>query len=121
MYARVTHFRILPGKLADFSVAVQSLMPEVQKQKGFRGLLVVHTQTADPIEVEVLSLWNTQEDLDATEKNLSFLSCAGASARFCAGLSFDSCSPGADQQVRLKIRLISTRRFARLDRVRGGQ
>ncbi len=72
MYARVTHFRILPGKLADFSVAVQSLMPEVQKQKGFRGLLVVHTQTADPIEVEVLSLWNTQEDLDATEKNLSF-------------------------------------------------
>jgi heme-degrading monooxygenase HmoA len=47
-------------------------MPELVKQKGFRGLLVVHTQTADPIEVEVLSLWDTQEDLDATERNLSF-------------------------------------------------
>jgi heme-degrading monooxygenase HmoA len=62
MYARVTHFRILPGKL----------VPEIQGQKGFRGVLVVHTQTSDPIEVEVLSLWETQEDLDATEKNLSF-------------------------------------------------
>ena len=72
MYARVTHFRILPGKLVEFSLAVQSLIPEVQKQKGFRGVLVVHTQTSDPIEVEVLSLWETQEDLDATEKNLSF-------------------------------------------------
>jgi heme-degrading monooxygenase HmoA len=72
MYARVTHFHILPGKLTEFSQAVQSLMPELVKQKGFRGLLVVHTQTADPIEVEVLSLWDTQEDLDATERNLSF-------------------------------------------------
>jgi heme-degrading monooxygenase HmoA len=72
MYARVTHFRILPGKLEDFSHAAQSLMPELQTQKGFRGVLVVHTQTSDPVEVEVLSLWDTQEDLDATEKNLSF-------------------------------------------------
>jgi|ERR1700683_1432380 heme-degrading monooxygenase HmoA len=69
MYARVTHFRILPGKLVEFSSAVQSL---IQEQKGFRGILVVHTQTSDPIEVEVLSLWDTQADLDATEKNLSF-------------------------------------------------
>ncbi len=48
MYARVTHFRILPGKLVEFSTAVQSLIPEIQGQKGFRGMLVVHTQTSDP-------------------------------------------------------------------------
>ena len=85
MYARVTQFRILPGKLPEFSTAVQSLTPELVKQKGFRGILVVHTQEADPIEVEVLSLWNTKEDLDATEQNLSFYQALASVQGFAQG------------------------------------
>lgn len=85
MYARVTHFRILHGKVNEFSHAVQSLIPQIETQKGFRGVLVVHTQTTDPVEVEVLSLWDTQEDLDATERNLLFYQSLARVQAFAQG------------------------------------
>ena len=41
MVARVTHYRIRPGKLEEFSATVQSLTAAMDKLKGFRVLLVL--------------------------------------------------------------------------------
>ena len=85
MHARVTHFRILPGKLEEFSAAVKSLIPLLHKQQGFRGIFVVHTQTTDPIEVETISMWDSLEDLAATEQNLYFYQALSRVQAFAQG------------------------------------
>lgn len=85
MHARVTQFRIQPGKLEEFAHAVESLVPLMHQQQGFRGVFVVHTQTTIPIEVQVLSLWDSLEDLDASEKNLYFYQALARVQGFAQG------------------------------------
>lgn len=58
MHARVTQFHILQGKSEEFAKAVESLLPLMRQQKGFRGIFVLHTHATDPIQVQVLSLWD---------------------------------------------------------------
>lgn len=41
MVARVTHYRIRPGKLQEFTATVQSLTAALHKLKGFRVLFVL--------------------------------------------------------------------------------
>jgi len=85
MHARVSQFHILPGKSDDFAKAVESLIPLMRKQKGFRGVFVVHTQTTDPVAVQVMSLWDTLEDLDASETNLYFYQALSRVQGFAQG------------------------------------
>jgi quinol monooxygenase YgiN len=87
MYARVAQFRVRPGQLNELLAATNSIHPELMKQKGFRALLVLRrdtppalgTKTATPPfdkstqespQVTTISVWNSYEDLRASEKNL---------------------------------------------------
>jgi heme-degrading monooxygenase HmoA len=87
MYARVAQFRVRPGQLDAMLEATKSVRPELLKQKGFRVLLVLRrdtppalgTKTATPPfdksteqapQVTTISVWDSYEDLRASEKNL---------------------------------------------------
>ncbi|MGH9774050.1 MAG: antibiotic biosynthesis monooxygenase family protein [Candidatus Acidiferrales bacterium] len=70
MHARVMQFQIVPGKVNEFAEAVRSIAPLANQQKGFRGFIALHTREKTPIEVETISLWDSLDDLDASEKNL---------------------------------------------------
>jgi heme-degrading monooxygenase HmoA len=70
MHARVTQFHIVPGQIPEFLSAVEAAIPLARQQKGFRALLVLRAAvSASSMDVRVISLWNSIEDLQAGEQN----------------------------------------------------
>ncbi|MGC1105415.1 MAG: antibiotic biosynthesis monooxygenase [Candidatus Acidiferrales bacterium] len=73
MYARVTQFHIVPDKLDQFLESVNAAIPQAHQQKGFRALLALRGySSASSVEVRVISIWNSAEDLQAGEQNFYF-------------------------------------------------
>jgi heme-degrading monooxygenase HmoA len=70
MYARVTQYRILPGKLDQFTAAVDSLMPAIHRLRGFRVVLALRGTGKTFTEATIISVWNTLEDLHASDNNV---------------------------------------------------
>jgi hypothetical protein len=54
MVARVTHYRIREGKLAEFTATVQSLTAALDKLNGFRVLLVLRAE--DPASRDAMAI-----------------------------------------------------------------
>jgi heme-degrading monooxygenase HmoA len=67
MYARVWKFVILPGKVEEFAVAAKSAIPILQRQPGFRSLLVLRTGPGEGLEATVISTWASIETLRDSE------------------------------------------------------
>lgn len=73
MHARVTQFHIVPEQLSQFMSTVKAAVPHARQQNGFRGLLVLRGEgSASSIDVRVMSIWNSIEDLRAGEQNFYF-------------------------------------------------
>lgn len=73
MHARVTQFHIVPEQLSQFIATVQAAIPHARQQNGFRALLVLRGDAgASSIDVRVMSIWNSIEDLRAGEQNFYF-------------------------------------------------
>jgi heme-degrading monooxygenase HmoA len=70
MHARMTEVTVLPGKMKAFAAAVESTVPMLRKQEGFRALLVLQISRKDPAKAMILSVWDSLADLKASEKNL---------------------------------------------------
>lgn len=85
MHARVTQFRILPGKLNDFRAAAESLRPLLHKQAGFRALVVLRTGEGPQPEATVVSVWDSFEHLKGSEKNLFLYQAISRVLAFCEG------------------------------------
>lgn len=74
MHARVTQFHIVPEQVAQFMSNLHAAVPHARQQQGFCGLLVLRAgeQTTSLIDVRVISLWNSLQDLQAGEQNFYF-------------------------------------------------
>lgn len=73
MHARVTQFHIVPEQLAQFLSTIQAAIPLARQQNGFRGLLVLRGDSGpSSMDVRVMSIWNSLEDLRAGEQNFYF-------------------------------------------------
>jgi heme-degrading monooxygenase HmoA len=68
MYARVWKFVILPGKVEEFAVAAKAAIPILQRQPGFRGLLVLRSGPGEGLEATVVSTWASIDALRDSEK-----------------------------------------------------
>jgi heme-degrading monooxygenase HmoA len=83
----VAQFRVLPGHLDAMLAETSSLRPLLKKQKGFVALVVLRLdqpaaapgsksapvqapQEGDEVHVTTVSLWESLEDLRASEKNM---------------------------------------------------
>ena len=84
MHARVTRLRIRPGKLEEFVTAFDSIIPTIQKQAGFRALLVLRNPTAAP-EATVVSAWDSLEELRASEQNMFLFQALARILSYCEG------------------------------------
>src|SRR6476646_3642507 len=71
MFARVN--TVTGAKDIDAGVAFMrdKVLPEVQAQKGFRGLTMSGNRSTG--EVGILGLWDTLEDLEASDSTISKL------------------------------------------------
>lgn len=68
MYARTTTIQTEPGKVEEaIDIARDSIVPLAKEQPGFKGLLAM-TSTEDE-DVVLISLWETEDDLKASEDN----------------------------------------------------
>jgi len=70
MHARVWQVRIRPGKTDDFKTALQSLFPLARQQPGYRGAVALTSGTAAAREVTVVGVWDSLDDIRASERNL---------------------------------------------------
>lgn len=72
MYARVWKYVVLPGKDKEFAEAVNSIMPVLRRQRGFRALLVLRGGPADRQETTVVSAWDSLDALRNSETSNSY-------------------------------------------------
>ena len=71
MYARLTKIQIDVEKVDEASdLFTKSVVPAFKAQKGYKGIyFMVDREKGDCV---CLSLWKTEEDLVANERNLSY-------------------------------------------------
>ncbi len=71
MFARLTISRISPDRIDEFiKLYKESALPAAREQKGYRGAnLMVDHKTGNGV---ALSLWESEEDAVANEKNLYY-------------------------------------------------
>jgi heme-degrading monooxygenase HmoA len=69
MYARVWKFGILPGKVEEFTVALNSMTPILRRQAGFRGLLVLRSGPGEKLEATAVSAWESLVALRNSENS----------------------------------------------------
>ena len=94
MVARVTHYRIRPGKLDEFTATVQSLTAAMDKLKGFRVLLVLRGDEAATQEVTAISTWDSIEDMKDSDSDSFYYHVVSKLIGCC-----ESFSPMHEQEV----------------------
>ena len=94
MVARVTHYRIRPGKLEEFTATVQSLTAAMDKLKGFRVLLVLLGDEAASQEVTAISTWDSIEDMKDSDSDSFYYHVVSKLIGCC-----ESFSPMHEQEV----------------------
>lgn len=77
MHARITQFNIHPEKVEEFAAAVDSLIPLMHEQHGFRSLIVLRgaaltSASSPPTAVTTITTWDSRDALRASEENLYF-------------------------------------------------
>lgn len=77
MHARITQFNVRSGKLDELADAVDSLIPSMRQQKGFKSLIVLRGaalpgNTSDGPVITAITTWDSLDSLRASEENLYF-------------------------------------------------
>ena len=77
MHARITQFNVRPGKLDELADAVDSLIPLMRQQKGFRSLIVLRGaalpgNSSEAAAITTITTWDSLDSLRASEENLYF-------------------------------------------------
>ena len=77
MHARITQFHVLPGKLDEFAVAVDSLIPLMRQQQGFKSFMVLRGDALEASSqaatvITAITTWDSLDSLRASEENLYF-------------------------------------------------
>jgi heme-degrading monooxygenase HmoA len=94
MVARVTHYRVRPGKLDEFTATVQSLTSAMDKLKGFRVLLILRGDEAASQEVTAISTWDSIEDMKDSDSDSFYYHVVSKLIGCC-----ESFSPMHEQEV----------------------
>jgi len=69
MIARITRFRVRPGKVEEFTATAESLMATMGKLDGFRLLLLLQGEDPDGRDAISISVWDSAEHLKSVEND----------------------------------------------------
>jgi heme-degrading monooxygenase HmoA len=94
MVARVTHYRIRPGKIQEFTSITESLAPALDKLHGFRVLLMLRGPEEDSREATAISVWDSSADLRNCDNDEFYYHVVARLMSCC-----ESFSPMQEQQV----------------------
>jgi heme-degrading monooxygenase HmoA len=85
MYARVTQYRVKPGKREEFIAALSGSVPLMHDQHGFVALLVLQEPENKSPDLRVMTVWDSEEELLASERNLYFYQAVSRALAFSEG------------------------------------
>ena len=85
MYARVTQYQVKPGKQEEFIEALTGSVPLMHDQRGFVALMVLRTPGNVSPDVRVMTVWDSEEELLASERNLYFYQAVSRALAFSEG------------------------------------
>jgi heme-degrading monooxygenase HmoA len=85
MHARVTQYRIRPGKMEEFAAGVDSLIPALHKLAGFRSLLILRGGEPNKPEATAISIWDTVAELRAGDNNIFYYQALARLLACCDG------------------------------------
>jgi len=94
MVARVTHYRIREGKLEEFASTVLSLTTAMDKQSGFRVLLVLRAEDPASRDAMAISVWDSALDLRNSDNDTFYYDVIARLLSCC-----ESFSPMHQQEV----------------------
>ena len=96
MVARVTHYRIRPGKVEEFTSTVQSLISAMDNLPGFRVLIMLRGAEPESRDAMAISVWETPADLRNSDNNAFYFHVIARLLSYC-----ESFSPMHEQEVLL--------------------
>jgi|SRR5580704_13320920 heme-degrading monooxygenase HmoA len=94
MVARVTHYRIRVGKVEEFAATLESLIPAMDRLKGFRVLLVLQGPDPESREATAISVWETPADMRESDNDEFYFHTVAKLLTCC-----ESFSPMHEQKV----------------------
>jgi heme-degrading monooxygenase HmoA len=94
MVARVTQYRIRPGKVEKFVSLQESLIAAVDKLHGFRVLLVLRGPDEDSHDATAISVWDTAADMHHSDNDKFYYHVVSQLISCC-----ESFSPMKEQEV----------------------
>jgi|HubBroStandDraft_6_1064221.scaffolds.fasta_scaffold06335_5 quinol monooxygenase YgiN len=94
MVARVTHYRIRPGKIEEFCATVQSVTAAMDKLKGFRVLLILRGEGEASRDAMAISVWESAQDLKDSDNDTFYYDIIHRLISYC-----ESFSPMHQQEV----------------------
>jgi len=69
MIARVTRFRIRPGKVEEFAATAETLMAAMGKLDGFRVFLLLRGENPGGRDATAISVWDSIEQMKSSEND----------------------------------------------------
>ncbi len=94
MVARVTHYRIRPGKMEEFCATVKSVTAAMDKLKGFCVLLVLRGEEKTSRDAMAISVWESAQDLKDSDNDAFYYKTVATLLSYC-----ESFSPMHQQEV----------------------
>jgi heme-degrading monooxygenase HmoA len=85
MHARVTQFSVPSEKLNDFIDTLNSAIPLMRQRIGFQALLVLRVEKSNPLDVRVMTIWETQQALHESGNNVYFYQALVRASAFAKG------------------------------------
>jgi quinol monooxygenase YgiN len=85
MHARSTFYAVKPEKYDDFLDALSQSVPLMRQQKGFHSLFVMRTVGAAQPELRVMTVWESQQALLDSERNVYFYQAVTRALAFSSG------------------------------------
>lgn len=94
MVSRVTHYRIRPGKVEEFTATIAPLIAAMDKLPGFRVLLVLRGEGEESRDAMAISVWDSAADLLNSDNDTFYYDVLARLLRCC-----ESFSPMRRQEV----------------------
>jgi heme-degrading monooxygenase HmoA len=94
MVARVTHYRIRPGKVEEFAATVKPLIAAMDKLSGFRVLLLLRGDDPEGRDAMAISVWDSAADLKNCDNDAFYYDVLARLLSCC-----ESFSPMHQQEV----------------------
>jgi len=69
MVARVTRYRIRPGRVEEFISTAESLMGMLDKLEGFRAFFLLRGENPDGRDATSVSMWDSVEHMKSSEND----------------------------------------------------